>query len=135
MKTHLYCLTCLFFLPLLSCQKEDELDFAKQIQGVWNWEKSVGGIGGWTLTPKTENYSKTLYISSNTIKEYKDDKLQFSTTYELKINTDSTAWKCCYYLEFPNGIPNQSIWIEDQQLMFFDWVSDGFGHSYRRKLN
>lgn len=135
MKTHLYYLAFLLFLPLLSCQKEDEQDFTKQIQGVWNWEKSVGGIGGWTLTPQTEHYNRTLYISSNTIKEYIDDKLQFSTTYELKINTDSTAWKCCYYLEFPNGIPNQSIWIEDQQLMLYDWISDGFSHSYRRKLN
>jgi len=135
MKTHIYYLACLFLLPLISCQKEDDTDFAKQILGVWNWEKSVGGIGGWTLTPQSENYTKTLYISSNTIKEYKDDKLQFSTTYELKINTDSTSWKCCYYLEFPNGIPNQSIWIENQQLMLYDWISDGYSHSYRRKLN
>jgi len=52
----------------MACQQEEEIEFSKQIQGVWNWEQSVGGIGGWTLTPKTENYSKTLYIGSNTIK-------------------------------------------------------------------
>ena len=118
----------------MACQQEEEIEFSKQIQGVWNWEQSVGGIGGWTLTPKTENYSKTLYIGSNTIKEYKDNKLQFTSTYLLKINIDSSTSNCCYYLEFPNGIPSQSIWIEDQQLLLYDLISDGYTHSYSRKL-
>ncbi|MFZ1297763.1 MAG: hypothetical protein WAT16_06945, partial [Saprospiraceae bacterium] len=90
MKIYLNYVACIFLLSLNSCQNENNIDLAEQILGVWNWEKSVGGIGGWTLTPQSENYTKTLYISSNTIKEYQDDKLQFSTTYELKINTDST---------------------------------------------
>ena len=135
MKKHLYCLTCLFFLPLLSCQKEDEQDFTKKIQGVWNWEKSIGGFGGWTLTPKTENYSKTLYIGTNTIKEFKDNKLLYTTNSILEKNKDTITQNCNYYLNTFNGPPFQSIRIDDQYLIFTDGWGDGYCYYYRRKFN
>ncbi len=123
-------LICLLFS---SCHEDVTIDFAKQIQGSWDWEKSVGGIGGWTLSPQTEHYTKTLIINANTVKEYRDEQLIFLSPYQLKIDSNSTDRY--YYLEFTNGPANQIIWFEDQHLMLYDLISDGYGHRYSRKFH
>lgn len=50
----------------------------------WEWEYSVGGIAGWTLTPESVGYTVQLeFLASGTVLYFEDQVLQQVYSYEI----------------------------------------------------
>ena len=96
-----------FNYSFTSCSKEGQHDSTNVI-GEWRWTSSIGGIGGWTLTPKTEGFTKKLKFTDRDFLMFKNDTLIESTVYSLNEINDSIAMfifmsdKRFYYFEFIN---------------------------------
>ena len=89
----------------VSCKKESEETCDKSsLKGTWIWEKSVGGFGGWTLTPESENMTQKLVIDDLYFKWYIKDSLaineqyDFGTSEEGGVGTESKT-----YIELESG--------------------------------
>jgi hypothetical protein len=118
------------FLP--SCQKDCGCVMPPTgINGEWIWIESVGGIGGWTLTPESEMITKRLYIDDFTFKEFVNDSLVFESDYDLEIRQD-TFWDTNRYIMFESG-GERAIKIGASELDMHEMCFDCFSHKYRRK--
>jgi hypothetical protein len=118
-------LTCLAFVLFTSCNK----DCIKPtgIEGEWIWTKSIGGIGGWTLTPESEGMTKKLIIDPRYYREFVNDTLLFQVQYDL-VTRNSVM-----YIDFENGI-SYIIEVESRNLSLTEYLwSDGYTHAYLRK--
>lgn len=52
---------------------------SNSIIGKWRWVKSVGGIGGFTITPQSSGYSiRNEFHADSSFKRFKNDSLQIS---------------------------------------------------------
>jgi hypothetical protein len=128
----------LFLLLLLtlavSCKKEsDETCDKSSLKGTWIWERSVGGFGGWTLTPESENTTQKLVIDDLYFKWYIKDSLaineqyDFATSEEGGVGTESKT-----YIELESG-SRYSVELTNDQLKLFDWCFDCYRHDFVRK--
>lgn len=117
---------------LAGCKKEDDCYKAIGINGEWIWVESVGGFGGWTLTPESEKMTKKLVIDDFFYKEFVNDSLVLETKYELGISDEpllGTEEKT--FIKFDSG-GEQAIIIGDTELEFIDQCFDCFSHRYKR---
>lgn len=121
----------IFIAVLISCQNDDCFK-AIGINGEWIWVESVGGIGGNTFTPKSENVFKKLIIDDFTFQEYVDNKLEFEGGYNLLISKDSTSWKYGRtFILFDSGLEKEII-IEKNELEIIDLCFDCYHSKYKR---
>jgi len=125
-------LTILLIIVLfLSCQKRKDCDSnSTTIIGTWNWQKSVGGLGGGTNTPETTGEKITILITADSIyKEYLNNSLitesKFVSTLDTSINLP--------YLNF-NGMMDLTYQLVDcNNLILTDRAADGYTNYYKRK--
>ncbi len=60
--------------------------------GTWEWEYSVGGIAGWTLTPESVGYTVQLeFLALGTMLYYEDQVLQQIYSYEIACSSPVTG--------------------------------------------
>ncbi|MCB0521972.1 MAG: hypothetical protein KDD27_23720 [Saprospiraceae bacterium] len=124
--------TFILILILLGCKKDDECFKAIGINGEWIWVESVGGFGGWTLTPESESITKKLIIDDFFYKEFVNDSLVLETEYELGISEETLlGTEERTFIKFDSG-GEQAIIIEDSELELIDQCFDCFNHRYRR---
>ncbi len=121
---------CLLLLSM-SCHQEEDCVHPAGITGEWIWVKSIGGFGGWTLTPETENIIRKLKIDDFTFEAYVNDSLVFQSAYDLEMRPD-TFWGTNRYIQFETG-GEQAFLIDGNKLELFDLCFDCFNHEYKRK--
>jgi len=118
----------------IGCDKETDCPESNSgLKGEWTWEESVGGIGGWTLTPESQNLTKKLVIDDATFSEFVNDSLIFKSTYTLGISEGEllgTTEKT--YIRYDSG-NQQAILINGSELELIDQCYDCYSHRYRRK--
>jgi len=132
MKNYLSALIILFFTMLVtSCQKEIDCDISQKLNGVWNWVESIGGIGGWTLTPESEHKTKTIKIENMTYREYENDSLVIQARYNFIIKPD-TYYETHYFIELENG-GEIAFNIIGSELKLYEQCFDCYHHTYKRK--
>lgn len=92
----------LIFIAALGCsitacdKNNDPGPGNPSIVGKWRWVKSVGGIGGFTSTPKSVGYNlQNDFYADSTFKRFKNDSLlvsaNFRTTKNYKLSTTETV--------------------------------------------
>lgn len=115
-----------------SCKKDDECIKGVGINGEWIWIESVGGFGGWTWTPETENVTKKLIIDDFIYREFINDSLVLETEYELGISDETLlGTEERTFIRFESG-GEQAIIISDSELKLIEQCFDCFNHRYRR---
>lgn len=119
------------FLVLAACRKETACEQPTGIQGEWVWKKSVGGFGGWTLTPESEMMTQTLKIDDIFYEEYINDSLILRVEYDLDIR-DEVFFGTNQYLVLETGTEFAAK-VEDQKLELYELCFDCFTHYYERK--
>lgn len=126
-----------FFISLVlmvaGCSKEDDCSQSNDLKGEWIWVESVGGIGGWTLTPESQNVTKKLVIDDATFSEFVNDSLIFKSTYTLGISEKAligTTEKT--YIRYESG-NQQAILIKGSELELIDQCYDCYSNRYLRK--
>ena len=120
-------------LFLFSCEKDQDCGIAQRIEGKWEWIQSVGGIGGWTLTPESEKKTMTLYLNDFKYKLFENDQLILEKPYQLIIQSGA-AGEPSYVLqlEFGNLIPYFRVQINRNRLILTEDCFDCFEHTYIR---
>ncbi|HMS97163.1 MAG TPA: hypothetical protein PKA12_00390 [Saprospiraceae bacterium] len=117
----------------VSCKKESEETCDKlSLKGTWIWEKSVGGFGGWTLTPESEKTSQKIVIDDLTFTWYHGDSIIIKNQYDYKLSEDvifGTEEKT--YIELADGT-NFSVELKDDKLVLIDWCFDCYHHHFHR---
>ena len=128
----IFLFSIILIINLIGCKKEDECFKAIGINGEWVWIESVGGIGGWTLTPESEGIMKKLIIDDFKYKEFVNDSLVLETEYELGISDETllgTEEKT--FIRFESG-GEQAIVISDSELELIDQCFDCYNHRFKR---
>ena len=128
----IFLFSIILIFNLIGCKKEDECFKAIGINGEWVWIESVGGFGGWTLTPESEGIMKKLIIDDFKYKEFVNDSLVLETEYELGISDETllgTEEKT--FIRFESG-GEQAIVISDSELELIDQCFDCYNHRFKR---
>ena len=113
-----------------SAQRDDP-----PVVGAWEWEISVGGIAGVTLTPAIVGYTQQLeFTTDGVIRLYRDELLQASGTYEY-VGSTTSGTLTTEGIEF--GIDPIQVTIgSDAEGVYMDTVDsccDGFASRYRER--
>src|SRR4030095_14031114 len=69
------------------CGPTEEGKNQEGILGKWVWIKSVGGIGGWTLTPESEGYTQYILLDEFYYSEFKNDTMLLKKQCDFEIRT------------------------------------------------
>ena len=120
-------------LMVAGCSKEEDCSQSNDLKGEWIWVESVGGIGGWTLTPESQNVTKKLVIDDATFSEFLNDSLIFKSTYTFGISEKAligTTEKT--YIRYESG-NQQAILIKGSELELIDQCYDCYSNRYLRK--
>ena len=142
-----YKLLVMLLLVGSSCSKPDDSDsVASQIQGKWEWKKSIGGMDGVTVhNPETAEHTRQLILSGGravlTINE--EDTVE-NTTYKIQkeksiLNAEFYDVLTIYFnveLGEENKIRPMRYVIREingSSLQLDEDVYDGFGHIYFKK--
>ncbi|HEY9196479.1 MAG TPA: hypothetical protein VIM77_09440 [Mucilaginibacter sp.] len=116
-----------------ACNKNGLTDpSSSEIAGRWRWVKSVGGIGGFTLTPASEGFNQTqVFNADSTFKMYRNDSLtaqkQYSVTRNYKYN--GQVYDLLKIGDFTGSafiIRNDTLYTQDI------FIADGFDNVYVR---
>jgi len=103
------------------------------IFGSWGWVQSVGGIGGWTLTPPP--YARVVFGTDGTFVYYRADTLVASTTYRIVREVvpffGSETLNIIHYGD-PNRFMPQAFTVVNDSLILNDLCIDCYTHLYRK---
>jgi len=131
MKTLIYTAIILVVFSAGACKKSNPRP-SDSLIGKWRWVKSVGGIGGVTLTPQStgKNFRDEFYADS-TYKRFENDSLLIQTNFSLVKGYQYTPTQKIDKLKIGNW--NSSIVIRNDTLYIDDlFISDGFVDTYVR---
>jgi hypothetical protein len=134
MKHFILLFAALVLLSISSCNKEGlSRPTSTLITGSWRWVKSVGGIGGVTLTPQSTGYAFTqIYAADSTFKMYKKDTLILSGKFSITQNYKYSATETFDLLKI-NDLNPTAFTIRNDTLYQNDvFISDGFSTVYVR---
>jgi hypothetical protein len=117
-------------LVLAACSKDDSIE-PPGLTGTWIWHQSIGGFGGWTLTPTTEGYTQKIIMDDIYYSAYRNDSLLFTQKYATHQGStpgleDST------FLEV-EGHFNVVYTIDGEKLILSEQCADCFQHTYQRQ--
>jgi len=131
MKPYLFALAVLILFGVSSCKKEQQQPFGSVV-GKWRWVKSVGGIGGLTLTPQsTGNNLRDEFYADSTFKRYENDSLIVQSNFSIVHGYNYTPSEKVDVLNI--GPSSRSILIRNDSLFMVDlFISDGFGDTFVR---
>lgn len=125
---HLIFPLLILFVSITGCDKE-ELPNQIQILGKWEWVKSEGGFGGWTITPESEGYTEYLEIDNTTYRKYVNDSLVFQSKYTYR---SDTLYGIPEYIDFENG-GAFGVNVSKNTLQFEEFCDDCYVHYYKKK--
>jgi hypothetical protein len=117
-----------------SCNKNGSPGpISTQITGSWRWVKSVGGIGGFTLTPQTEGFKQTqVYEADSSFKLYKNDTPLVSGKFSVTRNYKYSPTENLDLLKINDQTPLAFIIRNDTLYQNDVFISDGFSSVYVR---
>ncbi|MEN0055014.1 MAG: hypothetical protein AAGC65_15175 [Mucilaginibacter sp.] len=126
-------LVLIIYCSASSCNK-GKLPPSDSIVGQWRWVKSVGGIGGFTLTPKTEGFEqKWMFNADSTFKFYRKDTVALNGRFSITRNYKTSAGESFDVIKIPGSWSDQAYVIRNDSLFFLDiFISDGFNSTYVR---
>lgn len=85
-----YLLLFLASIVLLNCSNDDDvttIPTSEKILGVWNWDKSTGGIDGATHTPESTGSIQRLEVTAAAMKRYYNNDLLSENSYTIETTT------------------------------------------------
>ena len=131
MNTRILTFAVFIVFGISSCKK-DSPQPSLSIMGKWRWVQSVGGIGGFTLTPKsTGNNFRDEYYPDSTFKRFENDLLISQDRFSIIKNYNYTPSQKIGVLSI--GSSRRSIFISHDTLYMGDlFINDGFGDTYVR---
>lgn len=94
-----------------------------------HWIQSSGGLGGWTITPQSEGYTKLLQITNTTFSEYMGDSLIFESHY---LYLYDTLYGLPEYLEFESG-GAIGVDFSNNRLELIEFCFDCYVHQYEKR--
>ncbi|HEY8783554.1 MAG TPA: hypothetical protein VIM16_18150 [Mucilaginibacter sp.] len=131
MRTLILTIAAFVVFGISSCKKERQHP-SQSIMGKWRWVKSVGGIGGFTLTPQSigNNFRDEFYPDS-TYKRFENNTLLIQGDFSIVKNYKYTPSEIVDVLKI--GPSSKSIFISNDTLYMGDlFISDGYGDTYVR---
>ncbi|MEO3403893.1 hypothetical protein AAFN85_08315 [Mucilaginibacter sp. CAU 1740] len=105
------------------------------IVGKWRWVKSVGGIGGTTVTPQTDGYTYRFEFGADSVfKDYQNDKLLLQSNYHISKNYKYDASMPAVDLLKIETNSTQVAYVVRHDSLYFDdiFIADGFNSVYVR---
>ncbi len=86
-----YIFLFLIGITLVSCSNDDDvvsdIPTSAKIIGVWNWDKSTGGIDGATHTPESTGSIQRLEVTAAAMKRYYNNDLLSENSYAIETTT------------------------------------------------
>jgi len=131
MRAFIVALFALIVFGAISCKK-GLVSPSVEITGKWRWVKSVGGIGGFTLTPQsTGNNFRDEFYADSSYKRFENDSLIIQGKFSIIRNFNYTASDKIDVLKI--GDFKRSIFIHNDTLYLNDlYIADGYGDTYVR---
>jgi hypothetical protein len=122
--------TLLLLLAAAACHKDCPAPVLS-VRGDWRWDHSTGGLGGWTVTPATQGYTKRVLIDDFWYREYRNDTLFFESQYDIEVRQDS-FFGANTYLRFSNGGEYAYV-LRYNELDLYEQCFDCFAHFFVRE--
>jgi hypothetical protein len=121
-----------FIVFVISACKKNNQPPSQSIMGKWRWVRSVGGIGGFTLTPQsTGNNFRDEYYPDSTFKRFENGGLLIQGNFSIVKGYHYSPTEKIDVLKF--GSASKSLFITNDTLYMNDlFISDGFGDTYVR---
>jgi hypothetical protein len=120
---------CVLLMPTMASTQCGD---SPQILGVWEWEKSEGGIAGELRTPDTEGFTLQLeFLESGVVREYVDGSLLRSSTFSFNCQeTDRWGWAWALRTVTQGGFELRRVTFREDpatvRLILEDSWDDGF---------
>lgn len=122
----------LMVVAALAGCKDDDLTPAQQLQHRWTWQRSTGGIGGWTHTPSSTGQQQAIeFDRRGTVRFYTNGQLTRTDSYVLQTGSSIRSSQPVELIVYGNG-GRQSYQLSGTQLTLFDEVYDGYTAEYQR---
>lgn len=104
------------------------------IEGKWRWVKSIGGIGGFTLTPKSTGYNYRFeFGADSTFKDFRNDSLLVQSSFHITKNYKYSSTQTVDLLKIESSWSPVGYTIRHDTLYFDDlFIDDGFNSVYVR---
>lgn len=104
------------------------------IVGSWRWVKSVGGIGGTTVTPESSGYIYRFEFGADSVfKDYRNGKLLKQAKYHINKNYKYTPTQTVDLLKIDSNLSPVAYVVRHDSLFFDDiFIADGFSSVYVR---
>ena len=137
MKRIILILIATLVCSITACDKNDPGPGNPSIVGKWRWAKSVGGIGGFTSTPKSVGYTlQNDFYADSTFKRFRNDTTLFSanfrTTKNYKLSATETANLLSIYGPAVDAIPVAYLIRHDTLYLNNLYIADGENSVYVR---
>jgi len=131
MRVFVFTLLALIIFGAISCKKSTQQP-SVSITGKWRWVESVGGIGGFTLTPKsTGNNFRDEFYADSSYKRFENDSLLIQGDFSIIKGYNYTPSDKIDVLKI--GDWRSSIYIKNDTLYLNDlFIADGYGDTYVR---
>lgn len=79
MKNFLLIVSAIVLCSITACNKGNLPGPGNNIVGKWRWVQSIGGIGGFTITPQSSGYTiRNEFYADSSFKRFKNDSLLIS---------------------------------------------------------
>lgn len=130
-----YLFLFLVSISFISCSNDDNvtnISTSEKILGVWNWDKSTGGFGGWTYTPESTGDTQRLEITGTTLKKYINDELVYETNYTIELR-ESVLFSGMHEMIVGDNGAGSIIEFSDNKLFLSDDCNDCFQSEYIRE--
>lgn len=138
MKNILLLISAIVLCIITACNKGDIPGAgSNSIIGKWRWVKSVGGIGGFTITPQSSGYTiRNEFYADSSFKRFKNDSLQFSARFRTTANYKYTPTETADILLITGPALDTrpvSYLIRHDTLYLNDiYIADGYNDVYVR---
>lgn len=104
---------------ITSCEKDDFIQISSldQIQGLWEWESTCGGIIPTCGYPSDSNYKSIEFTDDYQFIEKHNDTIYFSSTYSISKNSMTDGRLIIIKTGTSDTLSNRPINLIDNRLM------------------
>jgi len=108
-----------FLLVITSCSKDDFIHVSSldQIQGLWEWESTCGGIVATCGYPSDSNYQSIEFTDDYQFIEKHNGSIYFSSTYVISKNSSTEGRLIIIKTGTSDTLSNRPIGLIDNRLM------------------